>query len=97
MGQGASRYVGPAFAVGQAQAAVLIAAVSQGVPIFRYPPTQVKSSVADHGRASKEQVKIMVGLTLSLDEELPDYDTADALAIALCHLRQRELANLVDR
>ena len=97
IGKGSSRFVGPAFAVGQAQAAVLIAAVSQGVPVFRYPPTQIKSSVADHGRASKEQVKIMVGLTLSLDEELPDFDTADALAIALCHLRQRELANLVDR
>ena len=97
MGRGASRFVGPAFAVGQAQAAVLIAAVSQGIPVFRYAPTQIKSSVADHGRASKEQVKTMVALTLSLDEDIPDFDTADALAIALCHIRQRELANLVDR
>ncbi len=96
MGQGASQYVGPTLAVGQAQAAVLIAAVSNGVPIFRYSPAQVKASVADHGNATKEQVQTMVMLTLSLPEEPTDYDTSDALAIALCHLRQRELANLID-
>ena len=82
MGQGANRFVGPAFAVGQAQAAVLIAAVSQGVPVFRYPPAQIKSSVADHGAASKEQVMTMVSITLGLDEESLTYDTSDALAIA---------------
>ncbi len=95
MGQGANRFVGPAFAVGQAQAAVLIAAVSQGVPVFRYPPAQVKASVADHGAASKEQVLIMVSITLALEEEPLSYDASDALAIALCHLRQRQLADLV--
>ena len=94
MGQGQSRFVGPAFAVGQAQAAVLIAAVSQGVPVFRYPPAQIKSSVADHGAASKEQVLTMVCITLGLEEESLTYDTSDALAIALCHLRQRELADM---
>jgi crossover junction endodeoxyribonuclease RuvC len=94
MGQGASRFVGPAFAVGQAQAAVLIAAVSQGVPIFRYPPAQVKSSVADHGAASKEQVLTMVSITLNLNEIPLSYDASDALAIALCHLRQRQLEDL---
>ena len=94
MGQGANRFVGPAFAVGQAQAAVLIAAVSQGVPVFRYPPAQVKSSVADHGAASKEQVMTMVGITLALEEASLTYDASDALAIALCHLQQRELAEL---
>jgi crossover junction endodeoxyribonuclease RuvC len=80
--------------VGQAQAAVLIAAVSQGVPVFRYPPAQIKSSVADHGAASKEQVLTMVCITLGLEEESLTYDTSDALAIALCHLRQRELADM---
>ena len=94
MGQGQNRFVGPAFAVGQAQAAVLIAAVSQGVPVFRYPPAQIKSSVADHGAASKEQVLTMVSITLGLDEETLKYDASDALAIALCHLRQRALEDL---
>ncbi len=94
MGQGQSRFVGPAFAVGQAQAAVLIASVSQGVPVFRYPPAQIKSSVADHGAASKEQVLTMVSITLNLNEIPLSYDASDALAIALCHLRQRELSDM---
>jgi len=94
MGQGQARFVGPAFAVGQAQAAVLIASVSQGVPVFRYPPAQIKSSVADHGAASKEQVLTMVSITLNLNEIPLSYDASDALAIALCHLRQRELADM---
>ncbi|MQF69805.1 crossover junction endodeoxyribonuclease RuvC [SAR202 cluster bacterium AD-804-J14_MRT_500m] len=96
MGQGDSQYVSPAFAVGQAQAAVLIASASQGIPIFRYSPSQVKSSVADHGSASKEQVQTMVKLILSLSEPPKPFDASDALAIALCHLRQRAITNLID-
>ena len=97
LGQGASQYVGPAFAIGQAQAAVLIAATSQGVPIFRYSPAQVKSSVADHGAATKEQVQTMVRLILTLGEKPSTFDATDALAIALCHLRQREIKGLLER
>ena len=97
LGQGPNQYVGPAFAVGQAQAAVLIAAASQSIPIFRYAPAQVKASVADHGAASKDQVQTMVMLALSLKEEPATYDATDALAIALCHLRHREVRELLDR
>ena len=59
---------------------MLIAAVSQGVPVFRYPPAQIKSSVADHGAASKEQVLTMVSITLDLNEIPLSYDASDALA-----------------
>ncbi len=96
MGQGESRFVGPAFAVGQAQAAVLIATASQGIPVYRYSPAQVKSSVADHGNATKEQVQTMVQLSLSLEESPDSFDASDALAIALCHLRQRAVSKLVE-
>ena len=97
MGQGKNQYVRSAFAIGQAQAAVLIAAVSQNIPIFQYPPSQVKASVSSQGNASKDQVKTMVMLTLSLKEEPDTYDASDALAIAICHLRQRELAKIIGR
>lgn len=97
LGQGNRQFVGPAFAIGQAQAAVLIAAVSHGVPVSRYSPTTVKVSVADHGAAAKEQVQTMVMLALSLKAEPATYDATDALAIALCHMRQREVRKLLDR
>ena len=97
LGHGSSQYVGPAFTIGQAQAAVLIAAASQGVPIFRYSPAKVKASVADHGNATKDQVQAMVRLTLTLHEEPTSLDATDALAIALCHLREQEIVRLLDR
>ena len=96
LGQGSKQYVGPAFAVGQAQAAVLIAAAAHAVPIFRYAPTQVKSSIADHGRASKEQVQNMVQITLGLEKDsTTSFDATDALAVALCHLYNRTYTSIV--
>jgi crossover junction endodeoxyribonuclease RuvC len=40
--------------------------------------------VVGYGRASKEQVRAMVKIILKLDTQL-SLDTADALAIAICH------------
>ena len=54
VGKGASQYVGPALALGQAQGLVLIAAAGQAVPVSRYSPAQVKRAIADYGAASKE-------------------------------------------
>ena len=97
MGKGESQFVGPAFAIGQAQALVLIAAAGQAIPVSRYSPTQVKLAIADYGAASKEQVQEMVKMLLGLDSIPSPSDAADALAIALCHLRQRQLEDILDR
>ena len=92
VGKGERRFIGPAIAVGQAQALVLIGAASQAVPIFRYTPAQVKRAVADYGAASKEQMQRAVAATLGL-EQVPESDAADALGVGLCHLIQNQ-ANL---
>ena len=92
VGKGERRFVGPAIAVGQAQALVLIGAASQAVPISRYTPAQVKGAVADYGAATKEQMQRTVAATLGL-KEVPESDAADALGIGLCHLIQNQ-ANL---
>ena len=97
MGRGQNRYTAPAFAIGQAQAAVIIAAAGQDIPVFRYSPTQVKQAVADYGLASKEQVQELVGHQLGLDPPFPESDAADALAIALCHVRQRQAEAILAR
>ena len=97
LGKGEARFVSPALAVGQAQALVLIAAAGQAIPVARYSPAQVKLAVSDYGAASKEQVQQMVRALLNLDETPSPSDAADALAIALCHLRQRQLEDVLGR
>ena len=96
MGKGERAFPSSAMAVGQAQAAVFIGAASQGIPIYKYPPAQVKSAVADYGAATKEQMRQVVTATLQL-EEVPPTDAADALAVGLCHLVQQQSDSALDR
>ena len=89
MGKGERSFPSSALAIGQAQAAVFIGAASQGIPIFKYAPAQVKSAVADYGAATKEQMRQVVAATLGLDK-IPESDAADALSVGLCHLIQEQ-------
>ena len=96
MGKGERAFPTSALAVGQAQAAVFIGAASQGIPIYKYTPAQVKSAVADYGAATKEQMRQIVFATLRLGE-IPASDAADALAVGLCHLIQQQSDSALDR
>ena len=87
VGKGERRFAGPAIAVGQAQALVLISAAGTAIPVFKYPPAQVKLAVVDYGAATKEQMRQTISATLGLIET-PASDAADALSVALCHLVQ---------
>ena len=89
VGRGERSFPGSSLAIGQAQAAVFIGAASQGLPIYKYAPAQVKRAVADHGAASKEQMRGIVAATLRLPPSLGT-DAADALAVSLCHLAQQQ-------
>ena len=71
--------------LGHARGAVLIAAVQCSVRIFEYTPLEIKKSVVGYGRATKEQVRSMVRMILKL-KTVPNLDTSDALATAICHL-----------
>lgn len=74
-----------AILVGQARGVLILAAVNNNVPSFEYTPLQVKQAVVGYGRAEKSQVQQMVKLLLDLPEIPKPDDTADALAIAICH------------
>ena len=82
-------------AIGKAQAVAILAAANRGIPSYEYTPTQVKQRVADYGGSSKEQVQEMVRLQLGLAEVPKPADAADALAVAICHLRETYLSNLL--
>lgn len=71
--------------VAQARGVLLLAALQNNVKVFEYTPLQVKQAVAGYGRADKNQVQQMVKLLLNLEKVPKPDDTADALAIAICH------------
>ena len=84
-----------ALAIGRAQAVALLAAANKGIPTHEYTPAQVKQRVANYGASSKEQIQEMVKLQLGLAEVPQPDDAADALAVAICHLREIHLSNLL--
>ena len=58
-----------AVTVGQAQSIALLLAVQNEMSIYRYAPTNVKSTVANYGAGSKLQVQQSVRVLLGLGEE----------------------------
>ena len=90
-----SKNVRSAMAIGRAQAIALLAAAGEGIPAYEYTPTEVKQRVADYGASSKEQIQEMVRLQLGLAEVPQPNDAADAIAVAICHLREVHLSNLL--
>ena len=71
--------------VAEARGVIITCAYKLGVKVFEYTPLQVKQSVVGYGRADKKQVITMVTMLLGLAKPPKPDDTADALAIAICH------------
>ena len=71
--------------VSEARGVILMTGEELGVEMFEYTPLQVKQAVVGYGRAEKKQVISMVTRILELPAPPKPDDTADALAIAICH------------
>lgn len=71
--------------VAEARGAILLCARQHNIEISEYTPLQVKQSVVGYGRAEKKQIITMVTLLLNLPGPPKPDDTADALAVAICH------------
>ncbi len=70
----------------QAGAVAIVCAARRGLPVMMYTPSEVKAAVTGSGRADKAQVTAMVMRLLRMDDPPRPADTADALALAICHL-----------
>lgn len=71
--------------VAQARGVITLSAQMNGKDIYEYTPLQVKQSVTGYGRAEKKQVMEMTRSILHLPSVPKPDDTADALAMAICH------------
>ena len=75
-----------ALKLGQVRGVAMLAASSCGLQVAEYAPLAIKSAVVGYGRAEKPQVQQMVMRLLKLPTVPEPADTADALAIAICHI-----------
>ena len=70
----------------QASGIALVCAARRGLPVALHTPSEVKAAVSGSGRATKEQVGLMVTRILRLDSPPRPADAADALALAITHI-----------
>ncbi len=70
--------------LGLARGAVLLAPALAGLPVAEYAPNRIKKTVVGVGHADKRQVQMMVSRILP-GMTLENADSADALAVAICH------------
>ncbi|HEY2507439.1 MAG TPA: crossover junction endodeoxyribonuclease RuvC [Streptosporangiaceae bacterium] len=85
----------------QAGAVAIVCAARRGLPVALHTPSEVKAAVTGSGRADKQQVTEMVRRLLRLSDPPRPADSADALALAICHLwrgtAQQRLAAVQER
>lgn len=86
-----------AIGVAQARGVILLACEIMHIKVYEYTPLQVKQAVVGYGKAQKMQVQKMTKTLLNLKEIPKPDDTADALAIAICHTNNTGYNNIMDK
>ena len=80
--------------LGQARGIAMLVPAQAGLRVAEYAPNLVKKTVVGAGHADKHQVQAMVKILLP--KCTPNSaDSADALAIAICHAQHRGPASLM--
>ena len=80
-----------AIKVAEARGVILLSGAISSADVFEYTPLQVKQAVCGYGRADKNQIQQMIKLLLNLEKVPKPDDTADALAVAICHAHSYNL------
>ena len=75
--------------VAEARGVILMVLEKYNIPSFSYTPMEVKQVMTGYGRAEKKEVEQMVKIALGVDTLPKLDDTVDAIAIALCHMRNK--------
>ena len=88
-----SHYARPRTAIlmGHARGVLCLAAAQRDVPVRHYAATMVKKMLTGNGRASKAQVQMAICREFGLTQAPEPPDVADSLAVALCHVFNRNV------
>lgn len=84
-----------ALKLGIARGIVLSVPALLGLEVFEYSANKVKKAVVGAGHADKNQVALMVQRLLPTAGDVK-LDSADALAVAICHASHRQTRHYVD-
>lgn len=79
----AGRNATTAIQVAEARGVLLLALAQRGIPSRQYAPATIKMTLADHGKATKIQVREVVMEQLGLEKPPQPDDASDGLACAL--------------
>jgi crossover junction endodeoxyribonuclease RuvC len=90
-----NKNVRTAMAVAEARGVAMLCAARSGLTVAEYTPQEVKLSVTGSGGADKKQVQRMIAALLSLDVPIGQDNVADAVAIALTHIRRARWDSVV--
>lgn len=81
-----NKNVKTAIDVAQVRGAIALMLLENNIKIYDYTPLQVKQAVTGYGKATKQQVQKMLKVILGMAEIIKQDDTADAVAVGICHL-----------
>lgn len=71
----------------ESRGVIMMTLEMSGVKSYEYTPLVIKQTLTGFGRATKDEVKEMVEILLK-NQDIPKLDdTVDAIAIAICHMR----------
>lgn len=77
--------------LGRAQGVAMAAGLYRSLPIFEYAPLKIKLAITGQGKASKEQVAVLLQKILNIPDMPDNLDATDGLAAAMCHFYQNDL------
>jgi len=84
-----------AIILGMARGAILTALAEATVPVYAYAPSSAKRAAFGNGRATKEQVAMMISAETGIEIERIPLDSTDAIALAVCHAQSIFRAGLI--
>ena len=85
--------VSTAMTTAQVSALLMVAAHRRNILVTQHTPSEVKAAITGSGRADKKQVGSMVAKVLGLKEIPKPADSADAIALAICHIWKNSLVS----
>ncbi|MBI2588369.1 crossover junction endodeoxyribonuclease RuvC [Candidatus Berkelbacteria bacterium] len=75
--------------VSEARGVAMLAISRYKIPLFSYAPLEMKFKLTGSGKATKKEVQETVRKIFHLEKAPKPDDAADAIAIALCHLKTK--------